>query len=93
MIIEVPVSIGELIDKMTILMIKKKKSSDQQKLKHIGTELEFLETKLSSLELVDKVGILKDQLYEINLKLWQIEDDIRECEAAQIICFDNPDTT
>jgi hypothetical protein len=76
-----PVSLGELVDKITILMIKEQKITDQDKLKFIGEELKELCSQLSSLSLTGMDEHLND-LKDINLALWEIEDDIRECERA-----------
>ena len=78
-----PISVGELIDKITILKIKQKKASDSQKLSNINRELEELETtwgkeKTPGLDISD----LFDQLTQVNEALWNIEDDIRAKEAA-----------
>lgn len=78
-----PLSVGELIDKITILKIKQKKASDKQKLSNINRELEELETtwekeKTPGLDISD----LFDQLTQVNEALWGIEDDIRAKEAA-----------
>ncbi len=78
-----PISVGELIDKITILKIKQKKATDEQKLANINHELNELEStwnnkKPTNLDISD----LFQQLTEINETLWNIEDDIREKEAA-----------
>ena len=78
-----PLSVGELIDKITILKIKQKKASDQQKLSNINRELEELELtwgkeKTPGLDISD----LFAQLTQVNEALWGIEDDIRAKEAA-----------
>jgi len=78
-----PISVGELIDKITILKIKQQKASDEQKLANINRELSELETiwvkdKLPELDISD----LFDQLTQVNEALWDIEDDIRAKEAA-----------
>ena len=74
-IIHVPISIGELIDKITILEIKKDKLKNL-KLKNILKELSFLRAVLekNSIFIPDKIFF---QLKSINLKLWDIEDKIR----------------
>ena len=78
-----PISVGELIDKITILKIKQKKASDKHKLTNINRELDELETtwgkyKAPELDISD----LFDQLTQVNEALWKIEDDIRAKEAA-----------
>tara|TARA_B110000444_G_scaffold16235_1_gene13978 strand:+ start:121 stop:507 length:387 start_codon:yes stop_codon:yes gene_type:complete len=81
MLIKIPVSVGELADKITILEIKKKKIADKKKLKRIINELIFLndilknEVKLNNL-IKKEISSLK----KINLKLWDIEDGKRNCE-------------
>jgi len=81
--ITVPVSVGEVIDKVTILEIKSERISDEAKLKNVVTELEALRPLVSggvfdSDELVD----LTDGLRRVNAELWDIEDDIRAEEAT-----------
>ena len=80
MIISTPISLGELIDKISILKIKKKNISDKNKLIFINEELELLEKTLSN-EINDKkINEFLDKLIKINSKLWKTEDDIRHCE-------------
>jgi len=78
-----PISVGELIDKITILKIKQKKASDKQKLANINRELDELEAtwgkeKAPELDISD----LFEQLTQVNEALWDIEDDIRAKEAV-----------
>ncbi|MDW3095568.1 MAG: DUF6165 family protein [Gammaproteobacteria bacterium] len=78
-----PLSVGELIDKITILKIKQKKATDTQKLININRELDELEStwkkeKAAELDISD----LFQQLTEVNEALWNIEDDIRAKEAV-----------
>ena len=80
MIISTPVSLGELIDKISILQIKKKNIFDISKIKLINEELELLEQTLSSQVNDNKVNDFLDELVKINLELWKIEDNIRDCE-------------
>lgn len=80
--VKVPVSIGELVDKITILRIKSRMIKDEAKLKNIGKELEAL-IDVCATSGIDLLNPLVDQLEEINLKLWQIEDDIREQERRK----------
>jgi len=70
--LNIPVSIGELIDKITILEIKKEKIKDKNKLIKVNKELEEL-NKLNNFDIDDEYKELK----KINLNLWNIEDDIR----------------
>ena len=79
--INIPVSCGELVDKIIILKIKKIKIIDDDKLREINKELEYLNSFYLKL-LKNNPGLseLFDSLYKINLDLWQIEDEIRICE-------------
>lgn len=74
---KIEVSIGEALDKVSILTIKLNKIQETDKLRNISKELNAIVKELP-------VGILEDPLYEqlcsINLRLWEIEDEIRECE-------------
>ena len=80
MLVNTPISIGELIDKISILIIKKKNIIDVNKLKHIEKELSLLESTLSESVNDKKVKEFRDSLIAINSTLWKIEDDIRKCE-------------
>lgn len=74
---KIEVSIGEALDKLSILTIKLNKIQDTDKLRNIAKELNAINKELP-------IGILEDPLYEklcsVNLRLWEIEDEIRECE-------------
>ena len=75
------ISAGELVDKITILEIKKNKISDENKLKEIDKELNSLNNTMDKFILgKSKILTFKDQLKEINLKLWDIEDGKRTAE-------------
>ena len=75
------ISAGELVDKITILEIKKNKISDGNKLKEIDKELNSLNNTMDKFILEkSKILTFKDQLKEINLKLWDIEDGKRTAE-------------
>ena len=77
----VEVSVGELLDKISILEIKKEKISDSESLKIISSEYLVLnEQAKKNLSKSPKLTSLFDELKEINLKLWHIEDDKRMCE-------------
>lgn len=82
MLVECPVSIGELIDKLSILQIKEMKIVDPQKIEHVKKESLMLQNKLSELELREAEEFLK-KMVNINLKLWEIEDRIRIKEKEQ----------
>ena len=84
-IINAPISIGELIDKITILEIKKNKLQNS-KLENVLKELSFLR-KLMEKHQIEITDNLFTQLKEINLKLWNIEDQIRIKEKNKE--FDN----
>ena len=78
--ITIPVSLGELIDKLSILQVKKKKISEQEKLNEVEKELYFLKTNAEHL-LGDKALFnLYDDLIQVNTQLWDIEDNIRILE-------------
>ena len=77
----IEVSIGELFDKVSILEIKQKKIKDPEKLKFISNEHSILKNQLeNNLKSDDKLIKLYQSLKEINAKLWDIEDDKRQCE-------------
>ena len=83
-LVSTPMSIGELLDKITILEIKAVKISDEAKLKNIDYELDLLsetwaDTKLNN----GKIDELKAALKTVNQKLWHIEDQIRILEKHQ----------
>ena len=82
--VNVEISIGEFFDKVTILEIKRERIRDADKLRNINNELDALYALLEQLpfsrdQVADEVGELK----AINEKLWVIEDDIRDKEAAK----------
>tara|TARA_Y100000389_G_C17021633_1_gene299079 strand:+ start:26 stop:415 length:390 start_codon:yes stop_codon:yes gene_type:complete len=77
----VEVSVGELLDKISILDIKKTKIKNKEKLKFIEDEYNVLKNQLEkSIKIDEKIDNLFQSLKEINAKLWVIEDDKRECE-------------
>ena len=77
----VEVSIGELLDKISILEIKQEKIKDPEKLKFINNEHSILKDQLKkNVKSDDKLNNLYQSLKEINAKLWVIEDDKRQCE-------------
>jgi hypothetical protein len=80
MIINTPVSLGELVDKISILQIKNINIKDDEKLKLIREELELLNQTLNKHIKKNDIQNYLDSLIEINSKLWVIEDDIRDCE-------------
>ena len=77
----VEVSVGELLDKISILEIKKEKIKDVEKLKFINDEHSILKGQLDqNVKSDDKLNKLFQSLKEINAKLWEIEDNKRLCE-------------
>jgi len=79
------ISVGELFDKITILNIKTKKISDNDKLQNIQTELKILEVQSKKIDVSDinSLNELVSQLQQINEDLWDIENQKRECEAKK----------
>ena len=77
----VEVSIGELLDKISILEIKQEKIKDPEKLKFINIEHSILKDQLkTNVKYDDKLKNMYLSLKDINYKLWAIEDEKRECE-------------
>jgi len=77
----VEVSVGELLDKISILEIKKEKISDASFLENINTEYSILKEQLEkNIQNDKKINELFQSLKEVNAKLWIIEDDKRTCE-------------
>ena len=80
----VEVSVGELLDKISILEIKQEKIKDPEKLKFINTEHGILKDQLKdNVKSDEKIEKLFQSLKEINAKLWVIEDDKRQCEKEK----------
>ena len=80
----VEVSIGELLDKISILEIKQSKIKNLEKLKFINNEHSILKNQLEkNVKSDDKINTLYQSLKEINAKLWVIEDDKRQCEKEK----------
>jgi len=80
----IPVSSGELIDKISILKIKKKKILNKSKLKNINNELSLLnEIYKRNLKKNKKILLYEKELIKINIKLWDIEDKIRFFESKK----------
>ena len=75
------ISVGELLDKISILEIKQKNIKDEQKIKIISKELESLNYTLQKdVNITDEIKSLYEDLKKINIKLWNIEDGKRDCE-------------
>ena len=81
--ITVPVSVGELIDKLSILHVKKIKVFNEEKLSFINKEFELLYNMSSGYFTDDEVLKLYRQLVEINAKLWEVEDELRILESSK----------
>ncbi len=84
MTIKVDLAYGELLDKMTILQIKSERITDENKLSNVNKELDLLNDlwkldKKSSVDIASEFTALK----EINEKIWDIEDDIRDKERVK----------
>ena len=84
MLIDTPISLGELVDKISILIIKQKNINDKEKLSHVNKELDFLENTLIKYIKNEDIKKYLDKLISINSDLWKIEDDIRDCERKKI---------
>ena len=80
---KIEVSVGELVDKITILKIKENLIRDEAKLRYIREELEVLENCLYNDEKISVPQEMIDKLYAINSELWDVEDVIRACERDQ----------
>jgi len=80
MLINTPISLGELIDKISILLIKEKNIQDEKKLVLLREELLFLYQTLDKNIERSKIKNYLESLTEINSKLWIIEDNIRDHE-------------
>ena len=80
-LIQTAISPGELLDKISILEIKNDKIIDSDKRQNVSKELAILmQTKSKHISDNETISHLYQKLKEINLKLWNIEDDIRDCE-------------
>jgi hypothetical protein len=84
MLVRVPVSVGELLDKISILRIKTRRIADAAKVANVKRELDALDAEVAAMDVDrDLVEGFLAELEEINDVLWVIEDDIRACEARQ----------
>ena len=83
-VMTVPVSFGEVLDKITILEIKSERIADPEKVKNVRLELDELSATWNQ-AVQDQAAIadLREQLKAVNEQLWEIEDDIRDQEADQ----------
>ncbi len=79
--IRIPVSPGELIDKVTILEIKLARIDDSSKRANVALELELLRAIETDANFGGEVAELRAELKQVNEALWDAEDEIRDCEA------------
>ena len=84
MIVNIPTSLGELIDKISILVIKEKKITDEKKNNLIRKELTLLRKSLDEATNNNSINNYLNQLIDVNSALWKSEDEIRECEKNKI---------
>ena len=81
-ILNIPVSAGELLDRLSILKLKTERINDPEKLQNVRREFEELNTVAeNALEMTAEVKVLYSKLCDVNAQLWDIEDDIRRCET------------
>lgn len=79
-----PISVGELVDKITILQIKQERITDTAKLVNVNLELDQLTKILLTLDNIDEqINDLSAQLRAVNEELWDIENFKRSCERTQ----------
>lgn len=79
---QVPVSWGELVDKLTILDIKKARLTDPSAVGNVSREHDYLSAVYSAIAADSVVTVLRQKLLEINSQLWDVEDHIRDCEKT-----------
>ena len=79
----VPVSVGELIDKLSILHVKQTKITDEKKLEYVNKEFELLYNMSSEFLSQPEIETLYHQLVETNTNLWDIEDRLRVLEVEK----------
>lgn len=83
-IVEVPMAIGELIDKITILEIKSERLNDAAKLASVRSELKILsERRAASLPSDPMIDLLAARLKDANSRIWYLEDTIRDCDRRK----------
>jgi hypothetical protein len=78
---KIEVSNGEIVDKLTILELKRKNAQTQEQARHIAEELEYLQPIVDGMNI--PVGVIA-QLRDVNKKLWEIEDMLREYERKSM---------
>ncbi len=83
LLVETPISVGELIDKITILEIKLEKIADEAKLAHVRKEHGLLTTRRDeAVERSDALEALTRDIEAVNRALWDVEDELRDMERA-----------
>ena len=81
--VTIPVSVGELIDKLSILHVKKIKIVNESKLSFINNEFELIYNMSSIYFDNEEILSLYRQLIDVNLKLWEVEDELRTIETTK----------
>ena len=81
--IQVPVSVGELIDKLSILQVKKLKITNPEGLKYVSEEFELLYNQSETYFQVSELKSLYESLTEVNSTLWDVEDKLRVFESEK----------
>ncbi len=82
--ITIPISTGELIDKLSILRVKQQKISNPEKLELINKEFELLYNVASYFLNDNDISKLYHELVDVNSKLWEIEDELRVIETTKV---------
>ena len=82
--ITIPVSVGELIDKISILTVKLFKIKNAEKLAHVANEINKLEPIAASYMEIPEISVLFNALVDVNSILWDVEDELRRYEDAKI---------
>ena len=82
MIVYAPISVGELVDKITILQLKMQNIIDESKLVNVKNELDELQKVLLTLEIIDITSQI-ESLYDTNSRLWEVEDKLRILELKK----------
>lgn len=81
--VKIPVSVGELIDKLSILHVKQTKITNEDKLEYVNKEFELLYNMSSEYLNQSKIETLYHSLVTVNSKLWDIEDELRILETKK----------
>lgn len=81
--VTIPVSVGELIDKYSILQIKRSKVSEEKR-KHVDDEIRAIMMVVANYLAIDSISVLYEDLLGINVQLWNVEDKLREMEKDKL---------